>query len=246
MFTDNANGMKRKVESLLSHIKHLEIGVFTIQETRYVKRGNVKVADFDIFEAIRKKEGGGTMIGVHRSLKPTLIQEYSDDFELLVVEIEIDKTKVCVMSGYGPQETWTVDKIMPFFTALEEEVTKAELAGRSVIISCDANSKMGPKYIQGDPNPMSENGRILEGIINRHALIVANGITEKRTGVITRQRFTKEYEEKSVIDLVMLSPDLAVNMDKIIIDEEKNFTLESFTKTKKGVEVKKKVTTTPF
>ena len=57
-------------------------------------------------------------------------------------------------------------------------MTKAEIAGRSVIISCDANSKMGPKYIQGDPNPMSENGRILEGIINRHARIVANGITE--------------------------------------------------------------------
>ena len=45
--------------------------------------------------------------------------------------------------------------------------------------------------------------------------------------------------KKSVIDLVMLSPDLAVNMDRIVIDEKKNFTLESFTKTKKGVEVKK-------
>ena len=108
MFSTNANGMKRKVESLINHIKYHNVGIFTLQETRYVKRGNLKVPEFEIFEAIRKKEGGGTMIGAHNSLKPILIEEYSEDFELLVVEIEIDKTKICVISGYGPQEgQWT-------------------------------------------------------------------------------------------------------------------------------------------
>ena len=31
------------------------------------------------FEAIRKKHNGGTIIGVHNSLKPMLISDYCDD-----------------------------------------------------------------------------------------------------------------------------------------------------------------------
>ena len=35
-----------------------------------------------------KKKGGGTMCAVREELKPKLIEEYSEQFELLVVEIE--------------------------------------------------------------------------------------------------------------------------------------------------------------
>ena len=116
---------------------------------------------------------------------------------------------------------------MPFFAALEEEVSKAELAGRSVMISFDANSKLGPLYIKGDPHTISENGKILEGIIERHALCVANGISEKSKGIITRERTTKDSIEKSVIDFVLISSDLAECMENIVIDEEKAFALET-------------------
>ena len=81
--------MKKKVLSLKYFITHLDIGVFTLQETKFVKKGNLKIFDFEIFEAYRKKEGGGTMIGAHKSLEPILIQEYSDEFELLIVEIKV-------------------------------------------------------------------------------------------------------------------------------------------------------------
>ena len=40
--------------------------------------------EFVIFEAIRAKKGGGTAIAIHEDLKPKLIEEYSDEFELLV------------------------------------------------------------------------------------------------------------------------------------------------------------------
>ena len=240
VFTANANGMKQKADSLKNLVKILNIGVFTLQETRYIKRGNIKVDGFEIFEAIRKKEGGGTLIGVKHSLKPILVQEYSGEFELLVVEIAVEKTKICVISGYGPQETWTLEKRMPFFAALEEEVSKAELAGRSVMISFDANSKLGPLYIKEDPHTISENGKILEGIIERHALCVANRISGKSKGTITRERTTKDSVEKSVIDFVLISSDLAECMEKIVIDEEKSFALENISKTKKGVITKKK------
>ena len=68
---------------------------------------------------------------------------------------------------------------------------------------------------------MSPNGKILSGIIERHALTVANGVEEKSHEVITRRRNTKTNIEESVIDLVLISSDLVHNLVSINIDEEK-------------------------
>lgn len=76
------------------------------------------------------------------------------------------------------------------------------------MICCDANSKLGPTHIPGDPHEMSENGKIVEGIMERHALIVGNGIKEKTSGVITRKRTTLNGVEESAIDPILISEDL--------------------------------------
>lgn len=44
-------------------------------------------------------------------------------------------------------ECWPVEKRMTFFQALEKEVVKAEMASRSIILSMDANSKLGTEHI---------------------------------------------------------------------------------------------------
>ena len=85
---------------------------------------------------------------------------------------------------------------MTFFQALEEEVVKAEMASRSIILSKDANSKLGTEHIPGDPNKKSENGKVLEGVLQRHALCVANGLQGKDIGVVTRERTTKRENRK--------------------------------------------------
>ena len=66
--------------------------------------------DFKIFEAIRKKQKGGTLIAAHTSLDPILIEEYSEEFELLVIEVKIGGKDVKVISGHGPQENWKLDE----------------------------------------------------------------------------------------------------------------------------------------
>ena len=60
-----------------------------------------------MFEAIRNKAKGGPDIGVITELNPFLIQEYSEEFELLVVEIKAGKREIRIISGYGPQENWS-------------------------------------------------------------------------------------------------------------------------------------------
>ena len=87
------------------------------------------------------------MLGVHENLKPVLIEEYSDSFELIVVEVKAANKIIRVITGYGPQENWEMSDKMPFCVALETEISKANLYGKSVIIELDANSKGGRPQI---------------------------------------------------------------------------------------------------
>ena len=85
---------------------------------------------------------------------------------------------------------------------MEEEIAKAGFAGKSIIISLDANSKLGSDYIPKDTHKQSPNGKLFAGIINRQALIVIIGLKEKSHGVITRKIITLIGEKKSTIDIV--------------------------------------------
>ena len=136
IFSANGAGVVTKVQSLLHNISELGVGLITLQETHFTRKGklNGKIVDFEIFESIRKKQKGGTLIGAHKSLDPVLIEEYSEDFELLVVEVRMGRTDVRIISGYGPQENWKVENRLPFFNALEQEILKAKLHGKAIYI----------------------------------------------------------------------------------------------------------------
>ena len=80
--------------SLRRELSRSGAGIFSIQETHFSSKGKVQIENFEVFEAIRKvKEKGGTMVGVHCVLKPVLIQEINDPFELLVAEIKVAQKK---------------------------------------------------------------------------------------------------------------------------------------------------------
>ena len=136
------------------------------------------------------------------------------------------------MSGYGPQENWEEHERTPFFEAVESEVASAELEGRSIIICMDANSKLGPDFIKGDPNPQSRNGKLLANILNRRALIVANGLEEKSTGLITRIKHTTNGSEESVIDFVVISSDLVRHIEYVDVDDKRVHVLTKLVKCK--------------
>ena len=233
IFSTNAAGLKFKIQSLKNEINACNAAVFTIQESHFNKKGKLKIENFEIFEAIRKRNNGGTIIGVHKALKPMLIEEYSDNFELLVVEVQIMNKEIRMITGYGPQETWAEEERLPFFQALEQEIIKAELQGKSIYIEMDSNSKLGPEMIPNDPHTQSPNGKVLAGIINRHGLIVGNGVGRKCEGLITRKRETVNSVEESVIDHVVFSEDLETDLESIKIDEERNHVLTKLVKTKK-------------
>ena len=94
--------------------------------------------------------------------------------------------------------------IKPFFQALEEEVIKAELAGKSLIVEADFNSKLGKEFVPNYPHVQDKNGRLLADIIKRQNLCVANGLGVCE-GTITRKRVTTLRTEESVISHVLIS-----------------------------------------
>jgi hypothetical protein len=164
-----------------------------------------------------------------------LIKQYDDEFELLVVEIEIAKHQIRIISGYGPQENWAEADRLLFFIGLEEEINKAEMEGKSVIIEMDANSKLGCDVIKADPHTQTANGKLLFNIIKRHNLVVLNGLEDKCVGAITRRRVTKDNIEESIIDFVITSHDLVNKVDSIVIDEDRKHVLVKVTKNKRGI-----------
>ena len=206
----------------------------TLQETHFRKKGklNDKLRDFEIFEAIRNKGKGGTLIAAHKSLKPVLIEEYSEEFELLVIEVKLGNKDIRVMSGYGPQENLSKEERLSFFAKLEEEVVKAKMNNKEVFIEMDANSKLGENIINGDPHKQSDNGKMLAEILQRNALVVINGLETKCHGRITRRRITPNVKEESIIDFVITSEEVADLIEKMVVDEDKKYGLARFTKSK--------------
>ena len=236
IFSTNAAGIKSgKAESLVNEVKATGANIVTIQETHSIRKGRIKMHNsFVIFESIRPRKHGGTLCAIHEDLSPKLIAEYNNPFELIVVEVETKEKNIRIMTGCGPQENWQEAKRMPFFIALEVEIVKAELAGRSLIIEMDSNSKLGSKYIPNDTHEKSPNGSLLANIIERHALIVANG-SPNCTGRITRKRVTKDRTEESCIDIVIFSSDMTNSFKSLIIDEDRKHVLTKIRKTKKGI-----------
>ena len=233
LFSTNCSGLVNgKIDSLINEVKNTMATVVTVQETHCLRKGRIKLENMVVFEAIRTKKGGGTLCAVHKDLNPHLIEEYNDPFELLVVEVVAGNKDIRIITGYGPQENWDEERRLPFFRTLEEEVIKAANAGKSVIIEMDSNSKLGTKFIPGDPHEITPNGKLLALIIERQNLTVAKG-TNKCKGVITRKRVTKTRVEESVIDIVIISKDMEEQLDNVEIDEARKHVLTRIRKTKK-------------
>ena len=111
---------------------------------------------------------------------------------------------------------------MPFFMKLEEEIAKAKMLEKPLFIQMDANSKLGPELINGDPHKQSENGKVLADIVSRNALVVMNNSKEKCCGKITRRRITDKTREESIVDMVIVSEEIEESVEKLLIDEERN------------------------
>ena len=106
-----------------------------------------------------------------------------------------------------------------------------------VYIQMDANSKLGPEWMEGDPHKQTPNGNIFAEILKRQGLIVINGLKKKCFGTITRSRSTKKVKEESIIDFVIGCDEMVDMVESLVVDEDRKYVLTKYQKTKNSVKV---------
>ena len=118
----------------------------------------------------------------------------------MTVEVNIGSEKIRIINGYGPQEHDDTNSIISFWQELETEVISANDLNRNIIIQMDANAKLGPDIIKGDPQKMSNNGKLLYDFIQRQDLIIVNALDICKYS-ITRER-TLEISQKNQLSTI--------------------------------------------
>ena len=244
----NSAGLSSKLESFDSLLSNLRPSVFFVQETKFRTNGKLKTDNSDkyyIYELLRKdRAGGGIAIGVDKDLDPVWVNEGIDGVEILTVEVSFSDLNVRCICGYGPQENETMENKEKFWTQLGYEVEEALNSDRGLIIEMDGNLWAGPELIPGDPNQMNNNGRMFKKFLEKYPnLSIVNSMNICK-GLITRSRTTIVRNKKSVIDFFIVCEKIKFLIEKMIVDEEKNYALTHYLRIE--LILKRTATTTPL
>ena len=207
--------------------------IVVIQETK-LKKKSLQLKGYKCFPTVRGDSGGGLLVACLASLDPVIVFEGDSECEILVVHISLKQKEIRIIAGYGPQECAPVLVRETYRNTVEEQVVRANLAGASVIIAEDANAKLGPDWVENDPNPISENGKLLAKMIVRQELKIVNVSNKCVGGPITRCRKVNGKIEQSCIDFLITSQDLNQFLVDAFIDSSQLYTLTKFT-TSKGI-----------
>ena len=235
---NNVNGLNSKWESFISVLKHFKGPTCVmLQETKLNSKLQNKLIGYQVFQAERKKEGGGILTAVEGSLPALVISEGQGDVEILVVEVTVNNLRIRLINAYGPQETESKNKIADFWSELELEIVKSRNEGCLIIIEMDANAKLGSGVIPKDPNVMSCNGKLMWDVLNRQNLQCLNA-DPRCSGTITRYRKTIVGEEKAVLDYIVVCEEMYSYFQVMQVDEKRVLTLSKVA-TSSGKRVKK-------
>ena len=102
----------------------------------------------------------------------------------------------------------------------------------------DANAKLGPNIVKGDPKEQTNNGKLLLDVVKENDLTIVNG-TNLCEDVITRSRKTVNNTEESVLDYFIVCSNFLKLIKKMKVDEEQIYSLSSYSKRNGDLKVKK-------
>ena len=234
----NAAGIKCKLQSFNHILNKLKPQIWAMQETKLKNKEvlNTEASkNYQIYYLNRKtSEGGGLAIGVDKNIESILIREGDDVIEAVVVLAMIANIPVRIVTAYGPQENANKEKKEKFWEFLGEETNKAEVENQGLIIQMDGNCHVGNDIIKNDPNNQNINGRLLVEFLNRNpSLILANKLNICE-GNITRKRVLKNRTEQAILDFILLNDKIGPYLNKMVIDENREFCLSNFGQMKKN------------
>ena len=227
----NANGLLGKQESWKNAVNNFKPSIITVQETKINRMGQIKLKGYQIFENIRTVgKGGGLLTAVDEDMFPVLISTgENDEAEFITVQVKAGNHDIRIINAYGPQEDDNIVKIYNFWEEIENEIISAKDNNCLILLQLDANAKVGKQEIPGDPNEISNNGKIMLEMVKRQGLIIANKL-ENCKGVITRERKSGNLVEKAVLDYLIICTGMMDFFEDMVVDEERVHVLTKYGK----------------
>ena len=239
----NSAGISSKYPSFKTMLNKLNPSIWFLQETKLKTPGRIKTGtsnQYEIFELLRKNTGGGGLaVGVLNCLNPVLVYEGNDELELMVIEINIDGTKIRIINAYGPQEKQKVELKQKFWEKLDDEVSCAENLECGLILQMDGNLRAGPSIIPGDPNTQNKNGKLFANFLENHPNLSVVNALPKCEGLITRRRQTVNGVEEAVLDYFVVCDRILPFVNWMLIDEKQENSLTNYctrNKAKKAID----------
>ena len=236
----NAAGITSKMDSFDKLLFDLQPSIWMLQETKRkqispkMKAKNSKLQVFEMCRIKTKEEegknlnGGGLAIGALHDLKPMLVRQGDDDVECMTIQVSTGHTTFRCVVGYGPQIDDSQNRKQGFWNYLDQEVESASSQNIGIVIQIDSNSWAGNKIIPNDPNPQNINGKLLKMFLDRNKNITLINSQPLCDGLITRQRKSKNSNEKSVLDLFMVCDNMFPHVSKMYVDEQGLHRLTNF------------------
>ena len=139
---NNSAGIKAKQDSLEAVIKLLgNPSCITLQETKLAKKNVFQLNGYQVFQKNRNGSGGGLLTAVDPSLNPMLISTNNEEAEILTVQMEVNKMKIRLINGYGPQDDDSLQNRLNFWLGLDQEILSAKSESCLVMVQMDANAR---------------------------------------------------------------------------------------------------------
>ena len=224
--TINVRGIKGKIRSLETALNTEKISIALITETQLKKGEQISIKGYRWIHRPRpNNKGGGVGILVAEKLAQSTTEDTpNEDHEQLEtkwIKLECRPRNIAIGVFYGPQENEKMEKAKDIFTALGHQIAQ-KAQNNEVIIAGDFNAKLQINS-NSCKQHISRNGKLLREIMDNNDLTPAN--LKSNHGIWTRVN-RKNAEEKSVIDYILTTEQIARNTQSVIVDEEGNLRIK--------------------
>ena len=230
----NVRGLVSKKPSLKNVLEIKKPDVIIFVETHLIGKTTTTIEGYDqIITRNRKDKGGGLLLAVKKNTDiEAMILNIDENHEIMWVKLKVKDQNyiVAIVYGYSGESRVEEEDIDEWYYSLEKGISN--YIEDKVIILGDFNAHIGNDEdgIEGNIEKINQNGKLLRSLIERRCLYVING-TEKCSGKWTRE---DPNGSKSIIDYVIANENAIDDVENMIIDEEHEFKISRFVKTRKG------------
>ena len=226
----NIRGFLSKKLSLEAIVESKKADIVLINETHLNGKKKISLPGFTTFCKNRDSIDGG---GVATCVRDTLMKDTIKMFdcneydEIMITRHSQFQPAINIINMYGMQECRnSKEKIFEGWLVIQQEIAKIEAKGELVCLIGDLNRQIGNLIPGNQKVKESFGGSLVRQMIESEKYCLINATEKTVGGPFTRYdpADPENQVKRSVLDLVIISVELADFVEKLEIDKDKVFT----------------------